>query len=187
VAAGRLDTWRRLVGGSRLPIPGSVTRLVPLGYAVASIDYRLTGQAIWPAQIQDCKAAIRFLRASAGTFGVDPNRIGVMGSSAGGISSPRWRRWGRGEVHSGSYVVDLEGAVGSHTGTRVGAVRDRSVRTDEHAAGERLPTFDHDDANSPESRLVGGAIQDHAEKWATSILAVPDTGRSTAARPARHR
>jgi acetyl esterase/lipase len=54
------------------------------GYAVASINYRLSQHAIFPAQIQDCKAAIRWLRAKAKTYGYDPNRIGVWGPSAGG-------------------------------------------------------------------------------------------------------
>jgi acetyl esterase/lipase len=54
------------------------------GYAVASINYRLSGAAIFPAQIYDTKAAIRYLRANASTLDIDPNRIGVFGSSAGG-------------------------------------------------------------------------------------------------------
>ena len=55
------------------------------GYAMASINYRLAAPAaIWPAQIQDCKAAIRWLRAHAKQYGYDPNRIGVIGESAGG-------------------------------------------------------------------------------------------------------
>ncbi|MEN6334882.1 MAG: alpha/beta hydrolase, partial [Phycisphaerales bacterium] len=54
------------------------------GYAVASINYRLSQHAIFPAQIQDCKAAIRWLRANADKHGIDPNRIGVWGASAGG-------------------------------------------------------------------------------------------------------
>ncbi|MBB5352395.1 acetyl esterase/lipase [Haloferula luteola] len=53
-------------------------------YAVASINYRLIQDALWPAQLDDCKAAIRFLRAHADTYGIDPDRIAVMGSSAGG-------------------------------------------------------------------------------------------------------
>jgi acetyl esterase/lipase len=54
------------------------------GYAVASIEYRLSGEAIFPAQIADCKAAIRWLRANAGKYGLDPDRVAVWGSSAGG-------------------------------------------------------------------------------------------------------
>ncbi len=54
------------------------------GYAVASVNYRLSQHAKFPAQIEDCKAAIRFLRAHAGEYGVDPERVGVWGASAGG-------------------------------------------------------------------------------------------------------
>lgn len=54
------------------------------GYVTASVEYRLSGEAIFPAQIHDCKAAIRFLRAHAEDYGIDPNRIGAWGSSAGG-------------------------------------------------------------------------------------------------------
>jgi acetyl esterase/lipase len=51
---------------------------------MASVNYRLAPAAIWPAQIQDCKAAIRWLKAHAHEYGYDANRIAVMGESAGG-------------------------------------------------------------------------------------------------------
>jgi acetyl esterase/lipase len=54
------------------------------GFIVASINYRLSGEAVFPAQVYDCKAAVRFLRAHCREFGVDPTRIGVWGDSAGG-------------------------------------------------------------------------------------------------------
>jgi acetyl esterase/lipase len=54
------------------------------GYFAASIEYRLSNVAKWPAQIQDCKCAVRWLRANAAKYNVDPNRIGVIGESAGG-------------------------------------------------------------------------------------------------------
>jgi len=58
--------------------------LVPLGYAVASIEYRFSQDAPYPAQIEDCKSAIRWLRAHSAEYGIDPHRIGVWGASAGG-------------------------------------------------------------------------------------------------------
>src|SRR5204863_8661059 len=58
--------------------------LVQDGYGVASIDYRLTTTAPFPAQIEDCKAAVRWLRANASTYHLDPDHIGVWGYSAGG-------------------------------------------------------------------------------------------------------
>ena len=54
------------------------------GYVFATIDYRLTNEAIFPAQIQDAKAAVRFLRAHASEYRIDPAHIGVMGHSSGG-------------------------------------------------------------------------------------------------------
>jgi len=58
--------------------------LLNRGYAVATINYRLSHEALWPAQIYDCKAAIRWLREHAHEYGYDPNKIGVWGESAGG-------------------------------------------------------------------------------------------------------
>jgi acetyl esterase/lipase len=54
------------------------------GFVVASIDYRLPPLSHWPAQIEDAKCAVRFLRAHAAALGIDPGRIGAWGSSAGG-------------------------------------------------------------------------------------------------------
>jgi len=54
------------------------------GFVTASLFYRLSGDSPFPADIEDCKYAIRFLRANAAKHGIDPNRIGVAGASAGG-------------------------------------------------------------------------------------------------------
>lgn len=61
-----------------------VHRVTQLGFAAASIQYRLTTQAAFPEPVKDCKAAIRFLRTHAWEYGYDPERIAVMGNSAGG-------------------------------------------------------------------------------------------------------
>lgn len=53
------------------------------GYLVASIDYRLSKEAKWPAQLKDCKLGVRWLRANAKKYHIDPDRIGTWGSSAG--------------------------------------------------------------------------------------------------------
>ena len=71
--------WR---GGSKNRPP--IQWLTKEGYAVASISYRFTDKAIFPAQIHDCKAAIRWLRANAKRYGYDSERIAVTGGSAGG-------------------------------------------------------------------------------------------------------
>ena len=70
--------WAR---GSRYPV--STVALVNAGYAMASVSYRLSGDAPYPAQVHDLKAAVRFLRANAGRYGFDASRIGIIGVSAG--------------------------------------------------------------------------------------------------------
>lgn len=72
--------WRQ---GSKI-FTGQQTRLVNKSFAVAAINYRLSKHAPYPAQLHDCKAALRYLRKHAANFGIDPDRIGVWGSSAGG-------------------------------------------------------------------------------------------------------
>jgi len=64
--------------------PGVLAQLAARGFVVASVNYRLSGEARFPAQIQDVKAAIRFLRANAVRFGIDPARVYAWGGSAGG-------------------------------------------------------------------------------------------------------
>jgi len=69
------------LGGSKEKCPA--LRFVRDGYAVASINYRLSQHAVFPAQLMDCKAAIRWLRTHSKQFGYDRSRIGVWGASAG--------------------------------------------------------------------------------------------------------
>lgn len=79
VVYGSGGAWR-IVGKHFGPWP-----ILPRnGYAVAVIEYRLSGEARYPAPVHDVKAAVRFLRANASEYGVDPTRIGGWGSSAGG-------------------------------------------------------------------------------------------------------
>ena len=75
------------------------------GYVAASVDYRLSDEALFPAQIHDCKAAIRFLRANAEKYEIDPSRIGVWGLSAGGHLAAL--------MGSSAGVQELEGNSGS--------------------------------------------------------------------------
>ena len=131
------------------------------GYAVASLDYRLSGDAIFPAQIEDCKAAVRWLRVHAKEYGLNPERFGVWGSSAGG------------------HLVALLGTSGDEKPFDVGAHLDVSSRVqavcdyygptdltqmDAHAlSGARLR---HDDPKSPEACLIGGPVQANKDKAA---------------------
>lgn len=129
---------------------GAVARLVESGeYTGVSIGYRLTGEAIWPAQIHDCKAAIRWLRANAKKYNLDPDKIGVTGTSAGGHLVAMLGTTGD--------VKELEGKLGEHLNesSRVTCVIDQFGPTDLLAMGGS-----HNNPNSPESKLVGGAVQE---------------------------
>jgi len=70
------------IGGSKAN--PSALNMLSSGYAVASVEYRFSTVAKFPAQIQDCQAAIRWLRANSRKYNIDPDHIGVMGQSAGG-------------------------------------------------------------------------------------------------------
>jgi acetyl esterase/lipase len=72
------------VKGTRKHIRPLAVDLAKLGYVGICSSYRLSGVAPFPAQIEDVRAAIRFLRENASAYGIDPERIGVVGSSAGG-------------------------------------------------------------------------------------------------------
>lgn len=88
------------------------------GYAVASIDYRLSSVATFPAQIFDCKGTARWLRAHAGEYGYDADRIAAMGTSAGGHLAVL--------LGTSGGMQELEGDVGGNLGhsSRIQAVVD---------------------------------------------------------------
>jgi acetyl esterase/lipase len=73
--------WAR---GDRKQLGGYGIALGRLGYTSVCAEYRLSGEAKWPAQIHDVKACLRFMRAEASGLGIDPERIAVSGNSAGG-------------------------------------------------------------------------------------------------------
>lgn len=72
--------WRN---GNRTQFHQHARQLADHGYLAASMQYRLTGEALWPAQLHDCHDALRYLLQRHAELGVDPHRIGAMGSSAG--------------------------------------------------------------------------------------------------------
>src|SRR5581483_3788056 len=109
-------------------------------YAGVSVGYRLTGVAPWPAQIHDCKAAIRWIRANAKKYNFDPDRIGVWGSSAGGHLVSM--------LGTSGDVKDLEGSNGSPgQSTRVRCVVDFCGPSDFLAFVKDNPNMNRD--NSP--------------------------------------
>jgi acetyl esterase/lipase len=149
-------------GGSRFPAPGFAVQLRDRGFAVASVSYRLTSQAgqwgaepvIFPAQIHDVKAAIRWLRAHASDYQIDPLRVGVWGSSAGGHLAAL--------IGTSGNNPELEGSVGNHLGesSAVQAAVDYYGPIDVVMMNPDVTTppgsgIDHDAASSPESRLIG--------------------------------
>ena len=71
------------VGASIVDFPVVLAHLAERGYVVASIEYRFSGEAPFPAQLEDLQAALRFLRANAERFGFDGTRVGLWGMSAG--------------------------------------------------------------------------------------------------------
>ncbi|SOB78504.1 Acetyl esterase/lipase [Sphingomonas guangdongensis] len=70
--------------GALADFPKVLARLAAEGFVVASLEYRLSGEAAFPAQLQDSNAALRFLRAHATDYQIDPAKVGVWGGSAGG-------------------------------------------------------------------------------------------------------
>ncbi len=146
-------------GDKTLNPNGHQLRYARNGYAVASINYRLSGEAIFPAQIHDAKAAIRWLRANAAQYDLDAARFGIWGSSAGGHLAAL--------VGTSNDVADLEGTVGGNLqySSRVQAVVDWYGPTDFLQMDAQLKSQpncgngNHDAPNSPESLLIGCPIQ----------------------------
>src|SRR5262245_6044848 len=135
------------------------------GYAVAGVSIRSSGQAVFPAQVFDIKAAIRWLRAHSHRYGLDPARFAIMGDSSGG--------WTTAMATLTGGVRALEGDVGVRAGSsRVQAGVAFFPPTDFlQMNSEMVPgacdffnlifglTTCHDDPLSPESRLIGCQIQ----------------------------
>lgn len=73
--------WRM---GNKKELRPWVEALAARGYVAASVGYRLAPDHVFPAQIEDCKTAVRFLRTNAAAYGIDTDRVAAMGFSAGG-------------------------------------------------------------------------------------------------------
>jgi acetyl esterase/lipase len=144
---------------------------LPRGYAVASVNYRLSSEAIFPAQIHDVKAAIRFLRARAATLKLDPARFAVWGGSAGAHLA----------LHAG--VTD---GIAALTDTSLGHPDESSAvqaviswfaptdfaMMDVYFRETGVGVPDHSRPASPESLLIGGPVDDVPE---AVRLANPET------------
>jgi acetyl esterase/lipase len=127
------------------------------GYAVAHVGYRLSGEATFPAQLHDCKGAIRWLRANAKQYNIDAEKFIAWGSSAGGHLVAL--------VGTTGNVQHLEGAVNDLKGSsRVQAVIDWFGPTDLLRMNETESDRRHDAPNSAESKLIGGPILENKQK-----------------------
>jgi acetyl esterase/lipase len=136
--------------------------LLEAGVALASVQYRLTSEAanwggepvVFPAQIHDVKGAIRHLRANAATYGIDPARVAVFGSSAGAHLAAL--------LASSGGVASLEGDVGGNGAFASDVIACATISAPTDLLNSQPDftdppgsSFDHDLPNSPESRLLG--------------------------------
>ena len=148
---------------------GMGQRLLNEGFAVVSINHRSSSDAKFPAQIQDEKAAIRFIRANSATFTLDSNFIGITGWSSGGhLATLAGTTSGTNTEIINGLHVDLEGSLGRFTASSsaVHAVVDWFGPTDFLVMDSCGSQMNHNDVKSPESSLIGGAIQENKAKAA---------------------
>ena len=138
-------------------------QLNPAGYAVAGVSIRSSSQVTFPGQLHDIKAAIRWLRANAAKYRLDPDRIAIVGDSSGG--------WTSAMAAVTSDAPAMEGSVGT-TGVS-SAVRaavafyppTNFIQMDAYAVRDcTIAKFCHAAPTSPESLLVGCAIQTCPDK-----------------------
>jgi acetyl esterase/lipase len=129
------------------------------GFAVVCIDYRLSDQAIFPAQLEDAQNALRWIHAHAGEYNLDADKVGVLGMSAGGMLAAL--------VGTGAEVVVATGVEdGQLTPPPVQAVVDYYGPSDFLQGDEHAPEgvqLNWAAADSWPSRYIGGAIVDHPE------------------------
>nr|WP_255712949.1 alpha/beta hydrolase [Rhodopirellula sp. JC740] len=152
--------WRN--GSRKNPRLDAVTQH---GFALASISYRFSKEAIFPAQIHDCKAAIRWLRANADRYGVDADWIAVAGSSAGGHLALL--------LGTSGDVDELEGEIGGNLrqSSRVQAVIDFFGPSDFVLRGKTQPERAYTDLSGSYALLGGqnGTVPEQMERLASPI------------------
>ncbi len=123
------------------------------GFVFVSVNYRLSDRALFPAQLHDVKSAVRWVRAHADGLGIDPERIGVWGHSAGGHLAAL--------IGTTGDVTELEGESGSPGfSSRVQAVVALSPATDFLEIPDGWP---HVEPRRATEKLVGGPLEERAE------------------------
>ena len=143
--------------------------LLHAGYAVIAPNHRSSNDAKFPAQINDIKAVVRFVRANSEKYKFDSSFIAITGFSSGGHLASMTGTSGKvGVFKSGAESADIEGKVGQYTSfsSSVDAVVDWFGPTDFLMMDSCGSSMAHNPANSPESSLVGGAIQENKDKVA---------------------
>jgi acetyl esterase/lipase len=154
------DTWR---DGSKADCP--IVWLASEGYAVASIGYRLSDTAVFPAQLDDCRAAIAEIEQNAEVWGIDRSRVAVVGSGAGGHLAALVGLSTAATAASGSVATDplTDPPADDHSPRRPAACTVAAVCA--VAAPASLTTLgpDQDRAGSSASRLVGGPLPEFRE------------------------
>ena len=136
------------------------------GFAMASIDYRLRQEAVFPAAVEDVKTAVRWLRRNADRFGLDPNHVGLWGSSAGGQLASLCGTTQPG-LYEGSGYAEYPSAVqavvdgyGPTDYLQEDAHRDPEGKPSDDPESLQLPKGQHsDDPDSSESRFLGAPIR----------------------------
>ncbi len=145
-------------GDKSLPVSRGIVDMVQAdGYAIASLNYRLSGEARFPAAVEDVKTAVRWLRAHAAEYRLDPERFAAWGDSAGANLAAM--------LGTSCGVAELEGAAlgNPDQSSCVQAAVDfygplDFLQMDGQFAGTECPA-NHDQPNSAESQYVGGPIQ----------------------------
>jgi acetyl esterase/lipase len=162
----------RSTAGPAFPGRSLFERLAAAGFAVASADYRLTGEAVFPAQLHDVKAAVRWLRRHDDEFGFDGSRIVVWGESAGGHlaalagltgdSPDPFLEGSVAEPPAGPVPVPGDHIDAEPVSTAVSGVVDWYGITDLVALAPVVASgpgpAEHDSPSSPEGGLIGGQV-----------------------------
>jgi acetyl esterase/lipase len=152
--------------GTRADNIGNVLSILSgKGFAVASIEYRFSQTAKWPAQLQDCKGAVRWLRANAHKYGLDAAHFGAWGESAGAhLAAMLGTAGGVTSFAAEGRLLDMEGSVGNYAdqSSRVQAVVDYYGPTDFFRSNTGGPfNFDVKSPGFPPALLIGGVVGDH--------------------------
>ncbi len=131
-------------------------------YALASIEYHFSREALFPRQVHTCKAAVRWLRAHARELGYIADRIGVLGASAGGHLAAC--------LGASNGSREMEGSIGAYPeeSSSVQAVVDLFGPTDFLHMLDYESSIDHAAPDSPESLLLGDAVLDVPDKVAAA-------------------